>query len=119
MDGETITDVTSDAYSLINELFVEGGLYTDGEYLAVAMSSFYGSVGDKFRITLSSGQIIKVIMVDVKNDKHVDDNYSHKTDGSVVEFIVDTETLDEQILLTGSLDCIFKGSIKKIEIMEE
>ena len=119
MDGKKITDTTSDAYAQIKKLYVEDGHYTDGEYLAVAMSSFYGSVGDRFKVTLSSGEVLKLIMADTKKDEHVNDDYSHITDGSVIEFVVDIETLNPQAVKEGSLDCLYRGSITKIEIMEE
>lgn len=110
-----ITDTSSPSYGLLQTLYVRDGLFTNGTYIAVAMASYYGEVGDKFRITLSSGQVFYAIMVDTKRDQDVDRCYAHKTDGSVIEFVVDTKTLDAQVKLTGSLDCIYKGSIKKIE----
>ena len=107
MDGKKITDKTSKAYEQITKLHIEDGHYTDGEYLAVAMSSFYGSVGDRFRVTLSSGQVLKLIMSDTKKDDEVGDDYTH-SDGSLIEFIVDTETISPQVLLEGSLDCLYR-----------
>lgn len=118
MDGKKIVDTTSPAYKLIQTLHVENGFYTDGEYIAIALSSFYGTVGDKFRITLSSGQVLYGIMADTKQDIHVDDNYAHIVDGSVIEFIVDTETMDPYVLALGSLDVIYSGSIESIERLE-
>lgn len=118
MDGAKVTDKTSDAYKLISKLSIEDGHYRDGEYVAIALASFYGNVGDKFRITLSSGQVFYGIMVDTKQDIHVDENYSHITDGSVIEFVVDTKTLNPDILRLGSLDTIYRGSITSIERLE-
>lgn len=118
MDGRAITDKTSDAYKVISTLFIRDGIYTDGQYVAIALSSFYGDVGDKFRITLSSGQVFYGIMTDTKKDIHVDKNYAHITDGSVIEFVVDTRTLDPEILRLGSLDKIYRGSIESIERLE-
>ena len=118
MDGRKITDTTSASYKLLQTLYVENGLYTDGVYVAIAMSSFYGGVGDKFKITLSSGQIFYGIMTDTKQDRHVNENYEHKTDGSVIEFVVDTATLDQRVKESGSLDIIYHGKIEKIERLE-
>ena len=119
MDGKKITDTTSDAYKVLSTLFIKDGIYTDGEYVAIALSSFYGDVGDKFRITLSSGQVFYGIMTDTKKDIHVDENYAHITDGSVIEFVVDTKTLDPDILRLGSLDKIYRGSIVSIEKLQK
>lgn len=118
MDGAKITDETSDAYKLLSKLSIEDGHYRDGEYVAIALASFYGNVGDKFRITLSSGQVFYGIMADTKKDIHVDETYSHITDGSVIEFIVDTSTLNPDILRLGNLDSVYSGSIKSIERLE-
>ena len=119
MDGAKITDPTSQAYKLIQTLHVENGLYSDGKYVAVAMASYYGEVGDKFRITLSSGQVFYGIMTDTKQTIHVDRNYAHKVDGSVIEFVVDIETLDPKIKTAGDLSVIYKGGIEKIERLEK
>lgn len=115
MDGSSITDVTSSAYNQIQKMSIVNGLYVEDGYVGIALSSFYGNVGDKFRITLSEGQIFYAVMTDTKKDEDVDGNYAHKTDGSVIEFVVDIETLDDQARIEGSLDCIYEGSIVKIE----
>lgn len=112
-----ITDKTSDAYHQLSKMEVRNGLYFEGRYVGVAMSSFYGKVGDKFRITLSSGQVFYAVMTDTKKSEELSDEYTHP-DGSMIEFIVDTPTLPEQVLFDGSLDCIYTGSIEKIERME-
>lgn len=115
MDGSMISDTTSQAYQQLQSLYVENGLYTDGKYIAIALASFYGHVGDKFRITLSSNQVFYAIMCDTKQDIHIDSTYAHKVDGSVIEFIVDTKTMNQRVLEEGSLNSIYRGSIVKIE----
>lgn len=90
----------------------------EGKYAGVAMSNFYGNIGDKFRISLSSGQKFYAVMTDTKQTHQLDENYAHP-DGSVIEFVVDVKTLDEQAKREGSLNCIYKGSIVKIERMIE
>lgn len=110
-----ISDTTSQAYQQLQSLYVENGLYTDGKYIAIALASFYGHIGDKFRITLSSDQVFYAIMCDTKQDIHIDSNYAHKVDGSVIEFIVDTKTMNSRVLEEGSLNSIYRGSIVKIE----
>lgn len=117
MDGSCITNKSSAAYWQMQKMSVVNGLYMEGDYAGVAMSSFYGNVGDKFRITLSSGQVLYAVMTDTKQSSQLDENYAHP-DGSVIEFIVDTDTLPDQVLLEGSLNCIYTGSIEKIERMD-
>lgn len=114
MDGKAITDMSSNAYRQIKKMSIKNGLYFEGDYVGVALSSFYGKVGDKFRITLSSGQTFYAVMTDTKQDIHVDGSYAHKTDGSVIEFIVDIATLPSQVKIEGSLNSIYEGSIKEI-----
>ena len=118
MDGKCIADKTSAAYWQMQKMSIEDGLYREGDFIGVAMSNFYGEVGDKFRITLSTGEVVYVVITDTKKEEELSENYTHP-DGSLIEFVVDMETLPEQVLLEGSLDCIYTGSIKKIERMEE
>lgn len=118
MDGKCITDKSSAAYWQIQRMHVKGGLYKEGDYIGVAMSSFYGEVGDKLRVTLSTGEVVYVVITDTKKEEELSDNHTHP-DGSLIEFVVDTETLPEQVLSEGSLNCIYTGSIEKIERMEE
>lgn len=117
MDGSSITDVTSSAYNQIQKMSIVNGLYVENGYVGIAISSYYGNIGDKFRITLSSGQIFYAVMTDTKKDEDVDENHAHKIDGSIIEFVVDIETLDNQARIEGSLNCIYEGSIIKIERM--
>lgn len=100
MEGKLITNASSKQY----DLMWESGLislnpyghyvyYENGrEYLGVAMSTVYGEVGDKFRITLSNGSQFYVIKLDSKADSEVDSCGSHP-DGSVIEFVVDTQLI--------------------------
>lgn len=116
MDGMCITDTTSDAYQQLQKMYVnENGIYEEDGYVAIAMNDFYGDVGDKFLITLSSGQKFKAVMTDIKADRDVGSDYAHTVDGSLIEFVVDTATLYHEARVLGSLDCIYEGSIVKVE----
>lgn len=119
MDGAMITCKTSRAYQVIKELHVENGLYTDGKYIAIAISSYYGNVGDKFRITLSSGKTFLAIMSDTKASHELNEKYEH-ADGSLIEFIIDTDEARKyypKAILTGNFNNTdeYKGEIVKIE----
>lgn len=102
----------------------ERGLYqTEDGYLAVALGDFYGSVGDKFRVTLDTGIVLKVIRADTKADSNVVNQCYHKEDGSILEFIIDTPTAlsyygtTNGLVANGNFNNIdeFKGNIIKIE----
>ena len=54
-------------------------------------------------------------MTDIKQERHIDDNMADKVNGSLIEFVVDTESLPEEVRISGSLDCIYEGQILKIE----
>lgn len=119
MDGAMITDTTSKAYEIISTLHVENGIYTDGEYIAVAMSNYYGQVGDRFKITLESGRVMKVIMADTKAPQHVE-NMCTSLDGSMLELIVDVSSVEQlypDVALYGDFDLLFTGSVTKVERM--
>lgn len=116
MDGCCITDDTSEAYWQIRKMYPdENGIYSEGPYKGIAMASYYGKVGEKFKITLSSGQMFVAVMTDIKQERHIDDNMADKVNGSIIEFVVDTESLPEEVIISGSLDCIYEGQILKIE----
>lgn len=119
MDYLTITSPTSKQYALqqlaeTNEL---GFRVLDGK-LMVAMGSFYTTrVGDEFRITLDSGKVFDVIIGDLKQNIHTDENNQYiPKNGNIVEFIIDQTVMDETILEAGNISKAgFKGSIIKIE----
>lgn len=99
MDYRTITDISSNQYKLIHSDQIsvgsDGLLYTDDGYVGVALGSAFGEVGDKFIIQTSTQQTIKVIKLDEKSDNDTIDGIYHSTDGSVVEFVVDTNIILE------------------------
>ena len=123
MDYRAVTDVTSKQYQLIyGDTIVIGndGLLYDGEYIGVALGSRYGDVGDKFIITLDTGQEFKAIKLDEKADEHTYNGCHHRMDGSVVEFVVCTNRMRNNypfVLRTGSFDSTedFRGNIIKIQ----
>ena len=117
MDGSLTTDTTSQAYQQLSKMNIEDGLYKEGIYVGIAISNHYGNIGDKFRITLSSGQMFYAIMCETKKSHELDEDYAHP-DGSIIEFVVDTKTLPQQVKEDGSLNCIYQGSITKLERMK-
>lgn len=97
MDLDAITNTQSKQYKLKQSYWLdEYGHYrysfNDIDYYVVALGSYYGEIGDKFRITLSNGNIFYVIKGDEKSDTQTVNGCYHP-DGSVIEFIVDTNTV--------------------------
>lgn len=123
MDYRAVTDVNSKQYKLIrsNDVVVGlDGLLYYGEYIGVALGSRYGSVGDRFVLTMDDGKKVKVIMLDVKSDKHTYDRCHHISDSSLVEFVVDVNRISEAYptaALMGDLNYIPKlsGNVIKIQ----
>lgn len=123
MDYRAITDKTSRQYQLIHSDSItigNDGLLYSGEYIGVALGSKFGSIGDKFLITLDTGKQFKAIKIDEKDDNDTVDNCHHVTDGSVVEFVIDVGLAREtyyKAILMGDFNYTeqFNGNVIKIE----
>nr|CAI9751272.1 hypothetical protein DGKKSRWO_DGKKSRWO_CDS_0012 [uncultured phage]CAI9752119.1 hypothetical protein CVNMHQAP_CVNMHQAP_CDS_0012 [uncultured phage] len=94
------------------------GLWQIDGYYCVALGSYYSkSLGNIFELQLSSGNKITVITVDHKADIHTDStNRVTKTNGCIVEFIVDKTKLNSTIKTTGSVGSLteFSGTVVSI-----
>lgn len=94
-DYRAITDTTSRAYKFLHQDNVQvneqGFVMLDNEYYCVALGGYWGTIGDKFIITLETGVELKCVIGDMKSNKDTNsNNYAHK-DGHVVEFIIDSD----------------------------
>lgn len=123
MDYRCITDATSNQYQLIysDRIIVgnDGLLYDEDGFIGVALGTAFGQVGDKFIVELDNGHIIKVIKVETKSDAHTIDGMYHKTDGSVVEFVIDIDKANKTYPLCITMGSFnyenkFNGNIKSI-----
>lgn len=94
MDGSAVTNTESAQYQLLSQMHInERGHYeTDDGYIAIALGSYYGPVGTKYIIELDSGITFKAIKADQKSDEHVYNGCQHQIDGSMLEFILDSDT---------------------------
>jgi hypothetical protein len=90
-----------------------------GDYYMIAIGTGWNvKVGEKVLVVLSTGYSFKAIMGDTKSDAHTDPE-THKVtikpnpDGSVVEFIVDKDTIQKYIGNTGTVSTLpeFKGAV--------
>lgn len=97
----------------------ENGLRKIGDAYLVAMGSYYGkTLGTKYQVTLSSGSSFTVMLCDFKSDRHTD--AAHQvctTNGSVIEFYVDTDAMPSIVRQMGSVGALdkFSGGIVSIE----
>lgn len=123
MDGSAITYVGSDAYEVKSGLYIrEDGLYTDGKYIGIAISEYYGKPGDKFRITLDSGNQFYAIMTDTKKSHELNERLEHP-DGSLIEFVIDIRTAQycyPTAIAMGDFNYskAYSGGVVKIERLE-
>ncbi len=104
---------------------VTGFLYDEEGFIAVALGSFYGQIGDRFYFTLDSGVVLPLVKGEEKADEDTD--YSgcyHTSDGSVIEFVIDDEYAASYFgsngngyVLDGNYNnySLFSGSIVKVE----
>ncbi len=136
-----VTDTTSEQYKLLFEnkygqvqhdewglAYIEDGGY---KWYCNAMATYYTStIGEKFRLTLDSGEQIYIIICDIKADVHThkgNNDSSHaclSQDGSMVEFYGDVNRTTKPKLdaagfggLNNNLDDNhkWKGAITKVE----
>ncbi len=91
----------------------------------VALGSFYSDrIGDRFEVTLDTGVTFTVITADMKADIHTDEsnryhpcvNYDGEDCANVLEFIIDTDVLPNEVYAYGSLGYYdyFKGDVIKM-----
>ncbi len=129
MDYRMTTVVSSRQYQFIhNRCTVDrrtGFLYDEEGFIAVALGSYYGEIGDRYYFTLETGVVLPLVKAEEKADE--DTNSSgcyHVEDGSVIEFVIDSDyarsyfsTYSNGLVLDGNYNnySLFRGSIVKVE----
>ena len=112
MDFREITDRSSQQYKWQQKAKTSPlGLRTIDDKPMIAIVGY--SVGTELKIVLEGGKEVDVIVGDIKADT----NCLH-SDGSMIEFVVDTKTLRSDIKELGSLNIVFKGNIIDIKTKE-
>jgi hypothetical protein len=118
MDYRKITDKTSKQWELQQRAWTEErGFRKIGEHFLVAVGTFYADeAGKELLIEFEDGQQIKAIVGDIKQDKHTDPmNQYVPVNGNIVEFIVDTEKLDPEVVRRGDVSWLgLNGKITSI-----
>lgn len=106
MDYRCITAPSSDQWAMQQTAWTDQyGFRRDSEtgYYMVAMGTYYAEkCGKAFEITFDQYNTIRVIVGDIKADVHTDELNQHRN-GNVVEFIVDTDAIDEDCRLMGDM----------------
>lgn len=109
MDYRCITSITSNQYKLQHTLAYTGdyGLrMVNGRY-CVALGSYYSTtIGQYVDIELKNGNVIHGILADCKADGDTDSTNRIHPDGSVVEFVVDTDYLDSVVKVMGDVSYV-------------
>lgn len=73
MDYKMITNKSSKQWQYINasgKIKIENGYLMEGEYIGVALGSYFGEIGTKYIFTLDTGKQIKVVKIEEKADAH-------------------------------------------------
>ena len=129
MDYRMTTVVDSRQYQFLNyKCYVDretGFLYDEDGFIAVALGSYYGEIGDRFYFTLDSGIVLPLVKGEEKADEDTDyTGCYHTYDGSVIEFVIDSDyasryffSNDNGLVLNGNYNnySLFRGSISKVE----
>ncbi len=129
MDYRMTTVVSSRQYQFIhNFLTVDkktGFLIDEDGFIAVALGSYYGEIGDRYYFTLDSGVVLPIVKAEEKADEDTDwTGCYHTLDGSVVEFVIDDEyaaacfgTNSNGYVLDGNYNNypLFSGSFVRVE----
>jgi len=126
MDYTAITNTHSPQYRLQQDCYTDAyGIRRKGSYYCVALGTGYAdAIGDKFRITLDSGETFLAIAADFKADCDTDSThrYTPMSYGgkNVVEFVVETSALPTEARRMGDISYCgdMSGDISKIERME-
>ena len=105
MDYTCITNTSSQQYKLQRRAYT--GTYgirqVDGRY-CIALGSYYTTrIGTYIDLILNNGQIIHCILADCKADQHTDAMNQKTSDGSLVEFVVDTPALYSKAKRMGDI----------------
>lgn len=125
MDLDAITDQNSEQYNRKSRYWLdESGIWCSNNDYVVAMGNGFGKIGERYMITTDRGNRFSVVIGDHKSDIDTDlhNHYSltyvnGEPKFNVIEFIVDTDTLNEDVKESGNIgDYYFiTGNITNIE----
>ena len=125
MDYRTITSEGTEQYRLQEVAWTDlhGFRRFGANRYMVALGTYYtqGKAGGRFVVTFDTGEFIKCVAGDVKADEHTDESNRFREVnedlGCIVEFIVDTDELDDITKELGDCSTMFPGKV--VSIVEE
>lgn len=125
MGAHKITDTSSAQYQLKSEYLDSAcGIKLVGDRYVIAIGTYYTeTVGTRVDLVMESDEVVPCIVGDVKRDRDTDTmNRQHNVDGSVIEFVVNADTLTSEAKSHG--DCSWAdprlmGEIKAIRVYKE
>ena len=104
-----ITNTSSKQYALQQDASTnKDGFRVYGGRKMIAIANY--EVGTELDLILDDGSIIEVIVGDVKAN-----TMCLHGDGSMIEFIVDTNAMSNEWLRLGDLNYVYEGNILKIK----
>lgn len=118
MYASAVTDTTSAQYQLISQAYVGdyGIMMVDGCYLVAMGTAYANYIGQKYQVTFETGQVIDVMIGDVKQDIHTDQyNSAGITNGDLLEFIVAQPP--QEVAIMGNYNIIFPGKVAYLTII--
>lgn len=124
MDWRKITSTSSMQYKLQHSVAYTGDYgirMINGRYCVAVGSRFTVKHGTPLDIVLENGNVLKCVLADTKANVDTDStNTFHKGDGSVVEFVVDSEMLPSSVLQKGSFHVLdeFAGRVIEVRVYE-
>lgn len=124
MSYKAITNTSSRQYKLQKIAYTGNyGIRQVNERYCIAVGSYYTTkIGTYIDLILKNGTVIPCILADCKDDQHTDDNNILTFDGSLAEFVVDTNNLVYNARYTGDVHNAcnkWKSDIVKIKIYKK
>lgn len=130
MSYKAITNKNSEQYKYIEKYMTvntKGFLIDEHGRIGVALGSHFGKIGSKYDIELSNGNVLRVVKIEHKSDKHTNNGCEQKWDKSVIEFVIDIRVAKQcygvaknGYINSGNYNNVdeFKGDIIKINKIE-
>ena len=118
MYGIAVTNIASAQYQLISRAYVGdyGIMMVDGCYLVAMGTAYANYIGQRYQVTFETGQVINVMIGDVKQDIHTDQyNSAGAANGDLLEFIVAQPP--EQVAIMGNYNVVFPGKVAYLTVI--
>lgn len=93
----------------------------NGKYLVAVGTGWGADVGTEIVVVMKNGYELTCVVGDIKADIHTDSTNKIGGDGSIIEFIVDVESMDTYAKYRGDIsvcNLMFEGEIECIRVYE-